>query len=211
MGTIRCRCGAVEIELALSRDVFRLECCCYDCNTGLWYAHQRGGPPGPANQCIDTSWLANDFRIVKGEAAIGAFLNFKNADTTRFYCKQCWSVLFADHALYAGKVIACQAAAYDGITGLQRMPLQARHFVRDLSEAQRQALPPWGGDPANVYPGVADNLIARFPAMLEAGSEGIVMNARLLLERIGGAVVPDDAPRLSAGPPSLMQQLPAAG
>ncbi len=91
------------------------------------------------------------------------------------------------------------------------MPLQARHFVRDLSEAQRQALPPWGGDPANVYPGVADNLIARFPAMLEAGSEGIVMNARLLLERIGGAVVPDDAPRLSAGPPSLMQQLPAAG
>jgi hypothetical protein len=27
---------------------------------------------------------------VKGENKLGAFVNFENADTTRFHCKDCW-------------------------------------------------------------------------------------------------------------------------
>ena len=209
MATIRCKCRAVQIEFAADSDLFRLECCCYDCNAALWYAHKRGGPRCPEHLCIDSSWFPNDFRIVKGEDSLGAFLNFANADSTRFYCTDCWSVLFADHTAYAGKILATQVGAYkdfEGLVNARRMSPQARHFLKDLTNEQRAALPPWHGDPSHVYPGVAENWMARFSTVLEAGKEGANMNARILLARIGGAFVPRDEPRLSGGPPTLMQQ-----
>ena len=42
--------------------------------------------------------------------------------------------------------------------------------------------------------------------MKVAGGEGTEMNAQILLDKIGGAVVPTDEARLSTGPPSLMRQ-----
>ena len=84
-----------------------------------------------------------------GEDKRGAFLNFENADTTRFYCTDCWSVLFADHPAYARKLVVTQVMnckEFKGLVNAQLMPLQARHFSKDLSGEQLAALPAWLGD-----------------------------------------------------------------
>lgn len=210
MATITCRCGAVQIEFYTTNDLFSLECCCHDCTAALWYANKRGGPAFPKIQCVDSSWFPNDFRVMKGLDKLGAFMNFANADTTRFHCTGCWSVLLGDHPAYAGKILVTQVGNYEDFEGLKNaelMPPQARHFMRDLSKQQLAVLPPWRGDPANVYQGVADNWMARFPAVLEAGKQGAEMNAQILLAKIGSPFVPTGEARLSEGPPTLMQQL----
>ncbi len=216
MATITCKCTTVHIEFFTKNDLFRLECCCHDCTAALWYANKRGGPSLPIHQCLDTSWFPNEFKIVTGEDKLGAFLNFENADTTRFYCTDCWSVLFADHPAYAKKLVVTQVMNYKDFKGLDNaelMPLQARHFLKDLSGEQLTALPAWRGDPAHVYHSAADILLAQFPAIQAAGKEGAEMNAQILLGKIGGAFVPTDEARLSEGPPTLMQQMakPAEG
>lgn len=209
MATITCKCGSVRVDFPADTELFRHECCCHDCISALWYATRHGGPAYPHDHCADCCWLPNDFDIVTGEDTLGAFLNYTGADSTRFYCTACWTVLFADHPFYERRILVSQVAAYrefDGLRDVVRMAPQARHFLKDLSAAQVAALPPWPGDPAHVYQGAADRLLESFPAMKAAGSEGATMNAQILLARLGGAMVPTDAPRLSAGPPSLVRQ-----
>jgi hypothetical protein len=182
----------VQIEFFTNNDLFRLECCCHDCTAALWYAHKRGGPAPPSHQCLDSSWFPNAFTIVRGEEKLGAFLNFENADSTRFYCTECWSVLFADHPAYAKRLVVTQVMNYqefDGLTNVKLMPLQARHLVKDLSVEQLTALPALRCDPSHVYQGRADNLLAQFRALKAAGQEGAEMNAQILLSKIGGGVV----------------------
>jgi hypothetical protein len=209
MLSITCRCGAVQIEFFTQNDLFRNECCCYDCTAGLWYANKRGGPPPPAAQCVDISWLPNDFKFLRGADKVGAFMNFENADTTRFHCKECWTVLIADHPVYEKKLIVTQVAsftAYDGLKDAALMPVQSRHFVKDLGPDQLAALPVWDGDPTNVYGSVSELLMAQLPTMREAGSEGKEMNAQHLLNKIGRAFVPTNEPRLTSGPATFNQQ-----
>lgn len=209
MATIRCRCNAVCINFPVTEELFRHQCCCHDCISALWYGTQRGGPTYPQDLCADCCWLPNDFTIQKGEDNIGAFMNYAGADTVRFYCRSCWTVLFGDHPLYEKRILVSQVGAYQEFTGLSdviRSEPRARHFLKDLSPAEVAALPAWSGDPSHVYEGVADVLLENFPAMKAAGGEGEKMNARILLEQAGGAHIPDDEPRLSSGPPSLLQQ-----
>lgn len=209
MATITCKCGSVRVDFPADTELFRHECCCHDCISALWYATRRGGPAYPHDHCADCCWLPNDFCIVTGEATLGAFLNYTGADSTRFYCTSCWTVLFADHPFYERRVLVSQVAAYrefEGLTNVTRMAPQARHFLKDLSAAQVAALPRWTGDPAHVYDGAAERLLESFPAMKAAGGEGAQMNAQILLANLGGALIPTDAPRLSAGPPSLVRQ-----
>ena len=87
------------------------------------------------------------------------------------------------------------------------MPPQARHFQKDLSHEQLAGLPEWQGDPAHVYADLADNLMARFPDVQAAGSEGAAMNASILLEKIGSVLIPDDDPSLASGPKTAMQRM----
>jgi hypothetical protein len=200
MATITCKCGTVRIEFDAKYDLLRLECCCRDCTAALRYAHQRGGPAFPENQCLDSSWLPNDFNIVKGEEKLGAFMNFENAATTRFYCTDCWTVLLADHPAYAKKLVLTQAGNYkefEGLRNIELMPPRARHFVKDLSKEQLAALPDWGRNPSNVYQGVADILVAQFPAIQQAGKEGVKMSAQILLAKIGGVFIPESGTRLA--------------
>ena len=209
MATITCRCGAVRLEFPVASELFRHECCCHDCIAALWYGTKRGGPEYPHDHCADCSWLPNDFRIVSGAGCIGAFMNHAHADTTRFHCTACWTVLFGDHPFYEQKIVVSQVASYqeyDALTEVTRMAPQARHFLKDLTAAQRAALPPWPGEPARVYDGVATILLDSFPAMKAAGGAGTAMNAQILLAKVGGAFVPENEPRLSAGPPSLVRQ-----
>jgi hypothetical protein len=145
-----------------------------------------------------------------GEDKLGAFLNYESADTTRFYCKTCWTVLFGDHPFYEKRILVSQVAAYkefEGLTNVVRMGPQARHFLKDLNQEQIAALPPWPGNPSNVYQGAAGNLLEHFPTMKAAGGEGTEMTAQILLDKVGNAFVPTDEARLSTGPPSLMRQI----
>ncbi len=209
MANITCKCGAVCISFPANTELFRHECCCHDCISALWYATQRGGPAYPPDLCADCCWLPNDFRIERGESTLGAFMNYTSADTTRFYCTACWTVLFGDHPLYEKRILVSQIAAYkefEGLTKVVRMEPQARHFLKDLNAEQVVALRPWRGDPSHVYQGVADKLLEHFPSMKAAGAEGVEMNAQILLDKIGRTFVPTDEARLVSGPPSLMRQ-----
>ncbi|MDA0822449.1 MAG: hypothetical protein O3C28_08500 [Proteobacteria bacterium] len=87
------------------------------------------------------------------------------------------------------------------------MQPQARHFVGDLTDDQLAKLPAWPWDPTNVYSGVADVLMERFPALQAAGAEGADMNAQILLAKIGDPFVPRGEARLCEGPPTLMQRM----
>jgi len=121
----------------------RLYCC-------LVVRTQARGPAPPVYQCLDSSWSPNAFTIVMGEEKLGAFLNFENADSTRFSCTDCWSVMFADHTFYDKKVLVTQIMNYqefEGLTNVELMPPEARHFVKDLSPDQLAALPRWREDP----------------------------------------------------------------
>ena len=147
-----------------------------------------------------------------GEDKLGAFMNYESADTTRFYCTSCWTVLFGDHPIYEKRILVSQVAAYkefERLTNVVRIAPQARHFLKDLNKEQIAALPRWPGDPSNIYQGPAENLLEHFPAMRAAGDEGAKMNAQILLDKVGGAFVPTDESRLSAGPPTFMQQAAA--
>lgn len=209
MATITCKCASVCIHFPVSVELFRHECCCHDCISALWYATQRGGPQYPQDLCADCCWLPNDFRVARGEDTLGAFLNYATADTTRFYCTSCWTLLFGDHPLYEKRILVSQVASckeFEGLTDVVRMAPQARHFLKDRSAEEAVAVRPWPGDPRHVYQGVAENLLAHFPAMKAAGGEGAAMNAQILLAMIGGAMVPTEEARLWSGPPSLRRQ-----
>lgn len=209
MATITCRCGDVRITFPTNTELFRHECCCHDCISALWYSTRRGGPAYPQDHRADCCWLPNDFHIEQGAEKLGALLNFQGADTTRFYCTSCWTLLFGDHPMYEQKILVSLIGSYrefEGLSNIARMAPRARHFLKDLNPAQVAALPVWSGDPALVYEGVAEVLLENFPAMKAAGGTGREMNAQLLLSRIGEALVPTDEARLSSGPPSLMQQ-----
>jgi len=139
----------------------------------------------------------------------GAWLCYEGADTTRFYCKNCWTCLLADHPAYGGVVCASQAMA--NLSGAELMDKQGRHYMRDLSDDQATALEkgmPWKGDSANLYQGVSQNFLDKLPDVLAAGKKGEKMNCQILLEKCGPALIPTDDPTLR-GPPSFMEQVAA--
>lgn len=159
---------------------------------------------------MDSLWYPNDFTIEKGLKSLGAFMNFKGADTTRLYCKGCYTILMADHAAYEQKVVVTQCTNYDGFEALQDAELldpQSRHFVKDLSEEQKKALPQWPGSADAVYQGVSDSLMAALPEIKKKAEKGNDMNFQKLLEKIGRPFIPkDELERMAGGPKTLMAQ-----
>lgn len=212
--SINCKCGAVEVEFKTSKALYRLDCCCYDCTAALQYAHfKKGGPQPPQLQLADSVWFPNDFTILRGENKIGAFKNFASGSTVRFYCKSCWTVMFADFPLFQGKILVTQINSYKEFRGLKNaelMPPFARHMMKDLSKQQLRAMPPYSGYPSNVYWGAADNFTSSTQEIVQSGSAGAEMNCQILLARIGEPLIPDDDPILAAGPPTLMAQMAGA-
>jgi len=79
---------------------------------------------------------------------------------------------------------------FEGLKNVELMSPQARHFLKDLSKEQLGRLPAWGGDPSNLYQGVADNLVAQLPSIQQTVKVGVEMNAQILLAKIGSVFVP---------------------
>ncbi|HIL85909.1 MAG TPA: hypothetical protein EYG52_20645 [Pseudomonadales bacterium] len=214
MATIQCRCGAVQIRLARNQAIWRLECCCHDCMSALWYVNKhKGAPAPPEHQLLDTVWFANDLTVVKGLDKIGSYKNHNEGDTTRFYCKDCWTCLIADHAVYLAKMVITQVVnftGFEGLTGADLIPLQARHFLKDLTAEQRAALPSFSGAAECVYDSAAENFLDSMTEILAKGGTG-EMNLQVLAEKVGPPFIPEDErERMAEGPPCLGQQAKAA-
>ena len=117
--------------------------------------------------------------------------------------------MFGDHPKYNTQLVVTQVGNFIGaqyLTDVDLMPLQARHFLRDLSAEKRAVLPPWRGDPAHVYEGPAEILVNQWPALRAAGRKGGKMNAQRLLENIGSPFVPVNEPRLCDESPTYRQK-----
>ena len=205
MASITCKCGECKIQFKQAANLWRLECCCFNCTSAPRNFHQTQGseaPPDPP--CMDSIWFPNDFTVT-GQDKMGAQKLFEGADTTRFYCKECFTILMADHPVYAGKVVVTQATNYqhEAIQGAELCEPKARHFCKDLSDEQVAQLPKWSGADDVVYQGCSENL-PNFGEHPE-GATGD-QNAQLLAETLGVTF----AKEAQEGPPTVMQQMAAA-
>lgn len=182
-----------------------------------WHKTKGDKSPGPPSDppCLDSLYFPNDFTVEKGLKSLGAYQNYRSADTTRIYCKSCFTNLLANHPVYAGKFVLTQASNYKGFESLQDADLSepplSRHFTKDLSEMQKKALPSWKGAADKVYDGVSADILAAIPDMLANNNAGEEMNVGILLKKIGRPFIPRDEQELMAGgPPSLGAQARAA-
>ena len=53
-------------------------------------------------------WFQDDCTVAKGENE----LLFEGSDTTRIYCKGCFTTLIVGHPAYAGRIVLTQASNY---------------------------------------------------------------------------------------------------
>eukprot|EP00656_Telonema_subtile_P051671 TRINITY_DN7010_c0_g1_i1.p1 TRINITY_DN7010_c0_g1~~TRINITY_DN7010_c0_g1_i1.p1 ORF type:complete len:236 (+),score=40.74 TRINITY_DN7010_c0_g1_i1:1-708(+) len=211
MATVTCGCGSVEIAFSTPTAAYHIECCCHDCNAAQWYAETKKGGPGLGQQhsCIDCVYYPNDFTVTKGLDKIGSFLNFKGADTLRFVCKDCWTIVLADHPFYGTKIVLTQRLA--GLAGHELPPHACRIFQADLNEEQRAEIPAWTGAPELAYDGMASVIGEDFPAIFAKIEAGTTMNAQLLAEQVGPPFIPEDEQdRMANGPPTIKQRMEAA-
>jgi len=215
MALVGCKCGTVALRFADSVPCWRLECCCYDCYAALWYCEIKlGGPPRPAQQCVDSVYFANDFSVEKGLDRLGAMKNFEQGDTTRFYCKDCASIVVADHPAYGCKIALTQASAYSDFEGLKEAELSAprgRHQLADLPEGAAAELPAFAGPAEFIYDKCSQNLLDALPAIFEEHGKTGEMNCQVLLAAVGPVFVPsDEDERMRGGPATLMGGDPKA-
>ena len=218
--SIECACGLVRIRLNSKEVLWRCECCCHDCSAALWYAAKRGGPAPPKHQCVDSLWFANDITILSGEAAIATFKNFPRGDTTRFVCRQCWTVLMSDHPCYFHMCLMTQLNAlpsFRGLRGVDLPPPVGRHQLQDVPADEADALPPFAGPQGNITwshtPRRMSDQWAHWAAwerMLLSGATG-PMNLQRLAEQCGPPFVPsDELDRMRGGPTTVMGSDPRA-
>merc|ERR1712194_640565 len=143
-----------------------------------------GPPPDPPR--IDSVYLPNDFSVEKGLSFLDAFKLSENASTTRIYCTQCFTNLIAHHPFYGATMLCTQVLSYEGYQGLHDtglMEAQSRMFLKDLTEDEKKAAPPWKGTPDRVYDGVSMDLVTKAPEFKVRGATG-EMNFQKLLEDI---------------------------
>ena len=176
MSTLRCRCSAVKIKLSLGRPLWRLECCCHDCTLALWYVNKyRNAPALPPHQLLDGLWVPNDFEVVSGLDEIGSYKNFESGDTTRFYCRKCWTCMMADHPAYGQRLVLTQNLGfteYEGISGVELFPPRSRHFLKDLNTEKREKLPNFEGSPDVIYEGISSNFMNAMDEVLKGEATG---------------------------------------
>ena len=203
MASITCQCGAVQINMSTSESLHRLECCCHDCASAFWYCHHKKNGPAlrPSHQlasCLDTNFFPNDFTIVKGEDQIGCFMNKRiDADSRRFHCKACWTILLTDHPAYCcGALVMTQVTNYSNklLSNAKLAPVTSRQFIKDLSAKQTPALPRLA-DGQKSYDGVSSVLTAALENLVTAhidAAERASMNSQILSERVSPPFIPDD-------------------
>ena len=158
---------------------------------------------------VDSLWFPNDFEISSGIAELGSYKNFQGADTTRFYCKRCWTSLLADHEFYEQRVILTQVLSfkeYVGSVGLECFPPRCRHFTKDLNQEQRNSLPAFLGDEKHIYESIGDNFAEVIDDIKRAGGKD-QMNIHKIAELSDQPFVSEnECQRMTEAQPTLIQQ-----
>ena len=141
MTVVKCKCGEVEVHLSTSKPLFRLMCCCNDCNAILqWAAWKRGESFYPAFQGIDKIYMENSLKFLKGENLLRWVKLTKESVCLRSITTCCYSSLFVENLSILGPKIACIDVDFCDVQGSQVCEVTAQIFEKDVPSNRREAI-----------------------------------------------------------------------
>ena len=141
MAIITCNCGNVEVHFATTRPLFRLICCCDDCNAILhWAAWKSGSAFYPAHQGIDKIYLQNSLKVVKGEDHLRWVKITPDTVCLRGIATCCYSSLFVENLSILGPKIVCVDVDFCKVTGTDPCDVTAQIFEKDVPNNRKTAV-----------------------------------------------------------------------
>ena len=141
MTVISCNCGELEVHFATTKPLFRLICCCSDCNAILhWAAWKSGRTFYPAFQGIDKIYLANSLKIVKGEENLRWVKITPDTMCLRGVATCCYSSLFVENLSILGPKIVCVDVDYCKVKGAEACEVTAQIFEKDVPGNRKKAV-----------------------------------------------------------------------
>ncbi len=98
MSVIKCKCEKCSIFLNEPKVLYSLFCACEDCRqAGEWGYIKGGNKPEKIQKLI---YLRSDIIKTKGLEFMQSYQLRENADSTRIYCDNCYSMIGVDHRNY---------------------------------------------------------------------------------------------------------------
>ena len=165
---VECNCGEVSVHFATTKPLFRLVCCCADCNAILqWAASKRGHCFYPAHQGIDKLYLENSLRVVKGEENLRWVKITSDTVCLRSVTTCCYSSLFVENLSILGAKIVCIDIDFCKVRGNDYCGVTAQIFERDVPANRTKAVcdgfegPRFDAGPENTpsWPNVIPTLV----------------------------------------------------
>ena len=175
MTVITCNCGETEAHFSSTKPLFRLICCCNDCNTILhWAAWKKNRPFYPAFQGIDKIYMENSLKIVKGEQNLRWIKITEDSVCLRGLAVCCYSSLFVENLSILGPNIACIDVDFCQVNGAEPCEITAQIFEKDVPSNREAAIcqsfegPRFmeGPEESQIWPSV-------IPTIIEAQSKEI--------------------------------------
>ena len=141
MTIITCDCGELEVHFATTKPLFRLICCCNDCNAVLhWAAWKSGHAFYPASQGIDKIYLQNSLKIVKGEENLRWVKITPGTLCLRGVATCCYSSLFVENLSILGPKIVCVDVDFCKVKGAETSKVTAQIFEKDIPGNRKRAV-----------------------------------------------------------------------
>jgi|TARA_Y100000031_G_scaffold25593_1_gene27573 hypothetical protein len=141
MTIITCNCGKLEVHFATTKPLFRLICCCNDCNAILhWAAWKNGRTFYPAFQGIDKIYLENSLKVAKGEENLRWVKITPNSVCLRGVATCCYASLFVENLSILGPKIVCVDVDYCKVRGAEACEVTAQIFEKDVPSNRKNAV-----------------------------------------------------------------------
>ena len=141
MAIITCNCGKLEVHFATTKPLFRLICCCDDCNAILhWAAWKSGRTFYPACQGIDKIYLQNSLKIVKGEDNLRWVKITPDTACLRGIATCCYASLIVENLSILGPKIVCVDVDFCKVTGIDACDVTAQIFEKDVPHNRKNAI-----------------------------------------------------------------------
>jgi hypothetical protein len=176
MTVIACNCGETEVHFSTTKPLFRLICCCNDCNAILhWASWKNGTTFYPAFQGIDKIYMENSLKFVKGEENLRWVKITEASVCLRGVTTCCYSSLFVENLSILGPKIVCIDVDFCKVQGVEACDVTAQIFEKDIPSNRKTAVcegfkgPRFeeGPEDTSMWPSV-------IPTILEAQSKEII-------------------------------------
>lgn len=135
-------CKRTIISIA-SPAINRLECCCVDCNKGIQWCTDQGGPASSHALIADLVYFPNLVKVQSGRQHLKVFLIKKEYNTRRVVATCCWTPLLGDHPNYRNQRIVAYLPHI--VLNLKKelilFPPASRFFTKDVSSEELELLP----------------------------------------------------------------------